>query len=254
MPFSDHFSNHAHCYEAYRPTYPDALFGYLASLVAEHDLALDCATNNGQAALKLTPHFRSIVALDASPQQLALAPSHRQIIYTVALADRTPLPDGSVDLVTVASAFHWLDFPRFYAEVRRVAKPGGILACWGYKLPSVTPEVDAVLERLDAGVLRDFWLPETRLAVESYRTIQFPFDEMDAPPFRMIQEWNLDHFMGFLGTWSASIRYREQTKRDPIDKMRKELVGAWGVPGHARQVSWDLFMRVGRITTIAAVS
>jgi ubiquinone/menaquinone biosynthesis C-methylase UbiE len=67
------FSDHAHCYEAYRPTYPDALFGYLASLVAARDLALDCATGNGQAALKLTPHFQSILAIDASPQQLAWA-------------------------------------------------------------------------------------------------------------------------------------------------------------------------------------
>jgi ubiquinone/menaquinone biosynthesis C-methylase UbiE len=242
------FSDHAHRYEAYRPTYPDALFSYLASLVAAHDLAWDCATGNGQAALGLTPHFRSVVALDASRQQLALAARHGRICYVVALADRTPLPDRSVDLVTVATAFHWLDLPRFYAEVRRVVKPGGILAAWGYKRPNVTPDVDVVLERLDTEVLRDFWLPETTLAVAGYQTMPFPFDEIYMPPFRMTREWNLDHLMGFLGTWSASLRYLTQTGRDPIDKMRKELVGAWGVPGHVRQVSWELFMRVGRIS------
>jgi len=248
MTFPDHFSDHAPDYEAYRPTYADALFSYLSSLVAAHDLAWDCATGNGQAAHGLTPHFRTIIATDASPQQLAQASTHKQITYVVALADRTPLPDGSVDLVTVASAFHWLDFPRFYGEVRRVAKPDGILACWGYKVPSVTPEVDAVVRRLDAEVLRHFWLPETRLAVEGYRTIPFPFDEIDTPPFRMTHEWNLDQLMGFLGTWSASLRYRTQTGREPMDEIRDELAGAWGDPQQERQVAWDLFMRVGRIS------
>ena len=76
--------------------------------------------------------------------------------------------------MTVASAFHWLDFPRFYGEVRRVVNRDGILAGWGYKVPSVTPEVDAVIQHLDAEVLRHFWFPETRLAVERYRTIPFP--------------------------------------------------------------------------------
>ncbi len=241
------FSDHSPDYEAHRPTYPDSLFAYLASLVPAHDLAWDCATGNEQAALGLTPHFRKIIATDASSQQIALASTHQQITYVVALADRTPLPNGSVDLVTVATAFHWLDFPRFYGEVRRVAKPDGILAAWGYKLPSVNPAVDAVIQRLDAELLRGFWLPETRLAVERYRTIPFPFDEIDPPPFRMTHEWNLDQFIGFLGTWSASLRYRKQTGREPTDEIRDELAAAWGDSQEERQVAWDLFMRVGRV-------
>ena len=76
MTFPDYFSDHAHRYEAYRPTYPDSLFAYLASLVPAHDLAWDCATGNGQAALGLTPHFRTIIATDASPGQIAQAHPH----------------------------------------------------------------------------------------------------------------------------------------------------------------------------------
>jgi ubiquinone/menaquinone biosynthesis C-methylase UbiE len=248
MTFPDHFSDHAHRYEAYRPTYPDALFSYLAWLAPAHNVAWDCATGNGQAAIKLTPYFRSIVALDASPRQLALAPSHEQITYVVALAYRTPLPDRSVDLVTVATAFHWLDFLRFYAEVQRVAKPDSILAAWSYKRPNVTSDVDVFLERFDAEVLRDFWLPDTRLAVEGYRTIPFPFDGIDTPPFRMTHEWKLDQLIGFLGTWSASLRYWNKTGRDPIEQIRDELTAAWGDPQQERQVTWDLFMRVGRVS------
>jgi hypothetical protein len=53
--------------------------------------------------------------------------------------------------------------------------------------------------------------------------------------------------MGFLGTWSASLRYRTQTGRDPIDEIREELVAAWGDPQQEQQVTWDLHFRVGRI-------
>ena len=91
-------------------------------------------TGNGQAALGLTPHFRAVVATDASPSQIAQAHPHPKVTYLVAPADRTPLPDGSVDLVTVATAFHWLDFPRFYAEVdeslnRMASSPIGATKC-----------------------------------------------------------------------------------------------------------------------------
>jgi hypothetical protein len=55
MTFPDHFSDHADLYEAFRPAYPEALFAYLTSLVPAHDLAWDCATGNGQAAVALTP-------------------------------------------------------------------------------------------------------------------------------------------------------------------------------------------------------
>ena len=107
----------------------------LASLSSMHDLACDCATGNGQAALGLARHFGTVVALDASSQQLALAASHDQIRYVQALAHRTPLPDASVDMVAVASAFHWFDLPKFYGEVQRLGRPGSILAVGDTRCP-----------------------------------------------------------------------------------------------------------------------
>src|SRR5271157_1406269 len=62
----------------------------------------------------------------------------------------SPLKDACVDLVTVAHALHWFDHDRFYAEVRRVVRPSGILACWTYHHQTVSPEVDAVVRRLMA--------------------------------------------------------------------------------------------------------
>ena len=66
MSFKDHFSTQSSAYSRYRPGYPAELFQYLASLTAEHELAWDCATGSGQAALALTPLYSKVIASDAS--------------------------------------------------------------------------------------------------------------------------------------------------------------------------------------------
>ena len=63
MDFKDNFSRQADRYSRYRPTYPDELFTWLASLVSRHDCAWDCGTGNGQAAVALAMHFETIFAL-----------------------------------------------------------------------------------------------------------------------------------------------------------------------------------------------
>ncbi len=50
----------------------------------------------------------------------------------VGIAEELPFPDGSVDLLTAASAAHWFDAERFVKEATRVLKPRGCLALFGY--------------------------------------------------------------------------------------------------------------------------
>jgi SAM-dependent methyltransferase len=221
--FKDHFSGHADRYGAFRPTYPSELFSYLASLSPAHDLAWDCATGNGQAALALIPFFGRVVATDASSRQVAQALPNERIEYLVATAERTPLPDASVNLVTVAQALHWFDLAAFYAEVKRVTRPGGILAAWCYELHEITPEVDLVISRLYFDILGDDWPPERRLVEEGYRTIPFSFDEIEPPRFSMVAQWDLDRLLGYLGTWSAVVRHRDRCGSDPLDQIRANL-------------------------------
>src|SRR5215470_11482152 len=139
--FKDHFSKRAAGYAAARPTYPPALFEWLASIVHRRELVWDCATGNGQAAGGLAAHFARVVATDASSAQIEHARPFPRVQYRVAGADRSGLEPGSVDLVTVAQAMHWIDPPSFYAEVRRVAAPGGIIAVWSYALLRINPVI-----------------------------------------------------------------------------------------------------------------
>lgn len=135
--FKDHFSGHAANYRAFRPTYPPELFAFLASVVPRRELVWDCGTGNGQAAVVLAEHFARVFATDASAEQIANAEPHPKVEYAVAPAEKCPLPDASADLITVAQALHWFDHDRFFAEVRRVCKPGAVFAATCYSAPGV---------------------------------------------------------------------------------------------------------------------
>ena len=96
-----------------------------------------------------------------------------------------PLADHSVDLVTVAQALHWFDFERFFAEVRRVSRPGAVLAAWCYELARVSPEVDRWVLHYYREVIGKYWPAERHHVEEEYRNIPFPFGEIAAPEFHM---------------------------------------------------------------------
>lgn len=247
-PFPDYFSGHAADYEAFRPTYPEALFDNLASLAPGRALAWDCGTGNGQAALSLAERFERVVATDASVRQIEQARPHPRIDYLVAPAERTPLPAASVDLITVALAFHWFDVPRFHVEVKRVARPDGIVACWTYHLQSVNPEVDAVIRRLYAEVLGPYWAPEVKHIENGYRTLPFPFEEVALPAFALERSWNLERMVDYMATWSGWQRYCTTTGRDPREEILGDLTQAWGDPTAARRIVWPLHLRVGRVS------
>jgi hypothetical protein len=108
--FRDHFSGHAAEYSRFRPTYPEALFSWLASVAPADAPVWDCATGNGQAAVALAAHYPQVWATDASAPQIASAQPHPRVTYRVADASASGLEEHSVGLVTVAQALHWFAF------------------------------------------------------------------------------------------------------------------------------------------------
>lgn len=246
--FHDHFSGHARAYARFRPVYPPHLFAWLASVAPGHERAWDCATGNGQAARGLAPHFREVVATDASAEQLRNAVPHPGVVFGVASAEASGLEAASVDLVTVAQALHWFDLPRFFAEAARVLRPGGVLAAWCYVQVTVSAEVDAVVDRLYRETVGPFWPPERALVEDGYRSLALPppFTEVAAPEFEMEMRWTPAELLGYLGTWSAAQRHRRATGRDAVAEVAAELATAWGPAEEARTVRWPLGLRVAR--------
>jgi SAM-dependent methyltransferase len=246
-PYGDHFSRLAPAYAACRPHYPDELFSYLAALTPSRELAWDCAAGSGQATIPLAQRFRRVVATDISTAMLDQAPRHPNVEYRVAPAEMSGLPDAAADLVTVAQALHWLDPSTFYREAQRVLVPRGVLAVWTYGTQELDePELDRVLRRFYTDVVGPYWPPE-RCHVESgYRTLPFPFSELDSPAFTMVEHWSLPQLLGYVGTWSATQRFRETTGQDPVALLEQDLLPHWGsLPARRRRICWPLTLRLG---------
>ncbi len=160
-----------------------------------------------------------MVATDASRAQLAHA-----------RAEACPPADGAADLVAVAQALHWFDLPAFYAEARRVVRPGGLVAAWSYGDARLDDAAaDALLRAYDAQVVGPDWPAERARVRDGYRALPFPFAPaaLDAPA-AIRQRWTADERLAYLATWSATARHAERTGRDPLDALAPALHGALG--------------------------
>ena len=64
------------------------------------------------------------------------------------------------------------ELPLFYKEVRRILKPSGTFAAWGYDLCEFeNAEANKVLEHLYNGVLGPYWSERRRLVEAQYKGI-----------------------------------------------------------------------------------
>lgn len=232
--FQDHFSNKASIYAEHRPSYPAELIDFLASVAPATDLAWDCGCGSGQMAVPLAERFARVIATDASAEQVAHATPRPRVEYRHAPAERSGIQNAAVDLIVAAQSAHWFDLPAFYAEAQRVARPGGVIALVTYDLLEVNAEIDHIVRDFYASLT---WPPERRLVEQRYASMPFPFEEMDAPRFFMLNEWNAEQLIGYVHTWSA---VRETDTSD----FEKEVRAVWS--DDVRPVRWPIAMRLGR--------
>lgn len=246
--FSDHFASVAQQYADFRPHYPEELFAWLASQCTAHERAWDCGAGNGQASVPLADYFAVVEATDASAAQLAQAVPHSKIRYRVAPAEDSGLATASVDLVTVAQALHWFDLDKFYAEVRRVLKPGGVIAAWSYGMIGLDSDaLDAALRDFYWHTIGPYWPSERRHVETGYRELDFPFQPVGTPALAMQVEWTMAQLLGYLRSWSASARYQTATGNDPTTDLIVRMSASWGAPECRHRVSWPLSIRAGRM-------
>ncbi len=242
-PFKDLFSGHAEDYAKFRPKYPLELFAYLVEDTPSLELAWDCGTGNGQAAVALAGWFRRVIATDPSAKQIQQATPHPRVEYRVASAEE-PRPER-FDLICVAQALHWFDHEAFFRVVEDSLKPDGLLALWCYGLCHITPEVDAVIWKLYEEILGNYWEKERSFVEQGYQNIEVPFPEEAPPPFEMRAEWSLDEFAGYLTTWSAQKAYTAKTGQDALELIAPELKAAWR-SALTRSLRWPLSLRLFR--------
>jgi SAM-dependent methyltransferase len=130
-PLAEQFASVADAYERGRPEYPPAVVGAIAAelRLPPDATVLDLAAGTGKLTRALLAAGLEVVAVEPqAPLREKLAARVGAKRVRDGLAEAIPLPEASVDAVTVADAFHWFDQAAALAEIRRVLRPHGGLA------------------------------------------------------------------------------------------------------------------------------
>ncbi|MGL4575660.1 MAG: class I SAM-dependent methyltransferase [Burkholderiaceae bacterium] len=222
------FGQHANAYAQHRPTYPAALFEWIASQAPARKNAWDCGCGNGQASIALAQQFEHVFATDVSAEQLSQASAHPRVTYQQAAAESAQLAPASMDAVCVATALHWFDLMAFWPIVQTALKPGGVFAAWTYGFMHIDPVIDESMKQELLIPLKPYWADGNTKALNGYRDMPFPFKEIEPPPTEMQMHWSAEQLMNYCATWSAVARMRKESGTDPIALCREKLVPLWG--------------------------
>jgi SAM-dependent methyltransferase len=219
----------------------------LAGVTPTRKQAVDVGCGSGQFTAQLAAHFADVIGVDPSADQIANAPVQKGVHYLRAPAERLPLVDGSTNLVTAAQAAHWFDLPAFYAEARRIAANGALIALISYGVLQFQGSLQERFGRFYHLEIRPYWPPERRLVDTGYRDIDFPFEERGVPEMSMEWHWSLGDFLGYLQTWSAVRRLCDAGHEVILTDFMRDIAGLWGDAAKKRPVSWPINMRVGEL-------
>jgi len=275
--------------------YAQARGGYhsdLYNLIVKHhtstggelDTLLDVGCGPGPATSGLATFFAHSTGIDPSEGMIAVARSVPSLTRTgepvrfeVSTAEdlgaglTPPVVEGTVDLITAATAAHWFDMPRFWARAARVLKPGGTVALWTVGEMAIHPSVpnadaiQAAVDHFNEVDLAPFMEPGNLLARRLYQdmplpwTLAEPLAEFDKGAF-FRKEWNqgapeekgetgefylsdsqqvytLDLMEKVLATISPVTRWREAhpdavgTEEDVVRKLRRNIERLWAEVG-----------------------
>ncbi len=147
MDSTRRFSSRVDDYVKHRPGYPAKIIADLAAggvFRPQTSVVADVGSGTGIFARLFAEQGNRVYGVEPNAEMgaagrefLSAYPNFQSIAGT---AEQTGLPDGSVDLVTAAQAFHWFDVPRARAEFQRILRPGGwAVLVWNERKVETSP-------------------------------------------------------------------------------------------------------------------
>lgn len=229
-------ASHAASYAAFRPTYPPSVIQTISKFIKDQSgsgfgSAVDVGCGSGQSTFFLASLFDKVLGVDISEAQIQNARAKKEqndevlqkkVEFRVAAADSLPLETSSVDLVSCAQAWHWLDPPSLYREAARVLRPRGTLAVYGYGNPEVAsnPEAHEHVSEFYWNLRRGGYWHENRRHIDNkYEELELSdqqFHISERHELTMNRRMSLSHFTGYVSTWSGYCNFAERHPHSTI--------------------------------------
>ena len=236
MSNAELFSTVARAYANFRPGYPPELFEWLARVSPARDAVWDCGCGSGQASVPLAEHFAVVHATDVAPEQIAAAKaaSARALFGRSCRTQRSRTrisgPGDRRPGTALVRRDGVLRGSRTRRAPWRAAGGAGTIRGRNSWTRSSTGASSSSIRRW----LGPYWPPERRHVEDGYKTLPFPFEEVETPEFGFELNWNLEQLAGYASSWSATARYRQALGTDPVPLLRESLEPAWPAAGRQR--------------------
>lgn len=230
-------NEHVKLYSKYRPSYPHDLIEKIINYLKEKDngpyeLAIDVGCGSGQASWLLSPYFNKVIGYDVSENQIKQAKfqcsESSNVNFVVSPSEKLPLPDGSVNLIIVATAIHWFQMEKFFIECKRVLKKNGTLAIFGHLQPRIIHKEKSTELTKCLTDYTDLLLPyspkEIHYILNKYEGIN-PLILGDIErnhSFYMDCNWNVEYIMQYLQTLGIYQNYCDKNPNNSIIETIKQ--------------------------------
>ena len=192
--------------------------------------AADIGAGTGALTRRVQERADKVIAVEPDVRMLEVLQSRSPELWaTQGWAENLPIRSGSLDAVTISSAWHWMDPDQALAEVARVLRPGGVLGVIWNGANRTVEWVDKLLGARDPipgegdrGTRHRFELPP-----------QAPFAGLEGNVFRWSMAMNQEQLVGLAGTYSSMITMSPELRER--ERARIEAATApWSVTARSR--------------------
>ena len=192
----------------------------------QHDTVVDVGCGSGQSTFQWRPHFKEIIGIDISVNQIASAneklsrrPSILNMEFQVVSPESLPFDDKSVDMLSFGTCWHYIKHDVIIPEIQRVLKSPGCVAIYNYMIPTLShSKCNDMFQLFKDECIVPFVPP---MCLDGYRDGPHPFPLAKEYNFSMSIDYTFADFQNFFETTSAYAQYKEE---NPDSQVLTELI------------------------------